>query len=312
MSTHIAPPLSVEGEEGQPPTPDIPEWAFDYWVARRLSALGFGAHTVANLLHRTRGVVQNWVAERNADLREPTSEEEGEIKRRLENLRRRVTLKHMDYFVATRLFGRDLSSSFISRHLGVPLTTIRTWRQGRIPLGVKEGFVDAELIERKMEVLWQDLLKELSQEDLAYHLALRMAAASQRDGRRIVGSKVIARVLARYLGMERLPEGTVGSWIDGERSPRTNQFVHDEFVTERYQDLLTYLTREHLSYHLSARLRTLGWRTRDIARQLGVPPSQVRSWITKGRVPPVARVFFDETLVERALQAHLRDRERSA
>ena len=164
--------------------------------------------------------MQNWIGSGRPRLGPPTLAQEQEVQAALDTLRRRVTLRNMDYFVAVELFAKGLSSSFVRRQLGVPLTTVRTWRQGRFPLGVREGFVDRALVARKMDSLWTQLLEELTLRDLPYHLALRLAAESERGGRRVVGSKVIARILQRFLGMSRLPEGTVGSWIRSASSER--------------------------------------------------------------------------------------------
>ena len=127
--------------------------AIDFRVALALSELGFGAMYTAKHLLRSRGMVQSWkkMGEKHHLARKNFNDDK--VTNRLWKIRRVTTFKNLDYHLAGRLFEYDLSSSYIARKLGIPVSTVNSWRKGNSPASVRNGFIDKELVESKFESL---------------------------------------------------------------------------------------------------------------------------------------------------------------
>jgi hypothetical protein len=285
--------------------------AIDFRVALALSKYGFGAMYTARHLLRSRGMVQSWkkMGERHYLARMPVNGDK--VTKRLWKIRRVTTFKDLDYHMATRLFTYDLSSSYIAKRLGIPISTVNSWRKGNSPSSVRDGFIDTELVDSKFTSLLAGIKRDLTTEHIDYFLALRISEDSalkdDGGGTRNIGARTISGVLKGFLGTEPLPERTVSSWIKGERKPHNieQRLIDEEFINERFQELVLELTKQQIDYHIAMELAARGWQYSAIALFLHLNKEKVRGWIKKGRGSPLAKTFKDQPYVDRVLRTML-------
>ena len=282
--------------------------AIDFRVALALSKFGFGAMYTARHLLRSRGMVQSWkkMGERHYLANKKVNREK--VAKRLWKIRRVTTFKDLDYHLASKLFDFDLSSSYIAKRLGIPVSTVNSWRKGNSPSSVRNGFIDHELIESKFNSLIASIKRDLTEENIDYFLALRISDESsnrgRRKGARNIGARTIGGILHKFLNVEPLPERTVSSWIKGERRPHNIEprLVDDEYVDERLKALVLELTREHIDFHIAKELAKRDWQYSAIALFLHLNKEKVRGWIKKDRGSPVAKIFVHQEYVDRVLK----------
>ena len=281
--------------------------AVDFRVALALDEYGFGAMFTSKQLLRSRGMVQSWkkMGERHHLARRDFNKEQ--VRTRLWKIRRVTTFKDLDYHVAQSLFDYNLSSSYISKSLDIPVSTVINWRNGNTPASIKNGFVDNELIKNKLDSVLGRIKHEITSENLEYFLTLRINEESHKalEGGRVrgIGARNISWMLRDLSGGQQIPERTVASWIKQERKPRNHdpRLVDEELLDHKFHELVLLLTKQHINYHLAKSLNKIGWTYSAIALFLGVQKEKVRGWIRKGRGSPVAKAFYDPVYVQRVL-----------
>jgi predicted transcriptional regulator len=283
--------------------------AVDFRVALALSKYGFGAMYTAKQLLRSRGMVQSWkkMGERHYLAKRKFSREK--VARRLWKIRRVTTFKDLDYHLARKLFDFDLSSSYIAKKLGIPISTVNSWRKGNSPSSVREDFIDWELVDSKFDSLLASIKRDLTGENIDYFLALTISEQARQKrsakGSRNIGARTISGILFKFLRSEEpLPERTVSSWIKGERRPHNieSRLVDEGYVNERFKELVLELSKEHIDFHIAKELEKRGWRYSAIALFLHLDKEKVRGWIKKDRGSPVAKTFVDREYVDRVLR----------
>gem|GEM_PF-2789630 len=283
----------------------------DFRVALALDQYGFGAMYTSKHLLRSRGMVQSWkkMGERHHLARKDFNKDL--VRTRLWKIRRVTTFKDLDYHVARALFDYKLSSSYISKALDIPVSTVINWRNGNTPASIKNGFVDTELINSKLDAVLGRIKREITSGNLDYFLTLRINEESHKalEGGRVrgIGARNISWMLRDLSGQTQIPERTVASWIKQERRPRNHdtRLVDEAFLEDKFHELVLMLTKQHINYHLAKALNGIGWTYSAIALFLGVQKEKVRGWIRKGRGSPVAKAFFDPVYVQRVLRTML-------
>jgi predicted transcriptional regulator len=300
-------------EKRLPPKKRLEEQkAVDFRVALALSKYGFGAMYTAKQLLRSRGMVQSWkkMGERHYLAKRKYSR--NRVVKRLWKIRRVTTFKDLDYHLAKKLFDFNLSSSYIAKKLGIPISTVNSWRKGNSPSSVRDDFIDRELVDSKFDSLLASIKRGLTEENIDYFLALKISNEAKRlrsaEGTRNIGARTISGILHKFLHSEEpLPERTVSSWIKGERRPHNIEarLVDNGLVTERFKELVLELSKEHIDFHIAKELEKRDWRYSAIALFLHLDKEKVRGWIKKDRGSPVAKTFMDRAYVDRVLRTML-------
>ncbi len=285
--------------------------AVDFRVALALSEYGFGAMYTAKHLLRSRGMVQSWKKMGDKHHLAKKNFNDDKVTKRLWKIRRVTTFQNLDYHLALRLFEYDLSSSYIARKLGLPVSTVNSWRKGNSPASVRDGFVDKELVDSKFESLLDTIKRGLTQENIDYFLAHKITQEAKKargeEGARSIGARTISQMLRDFLHIEPIPERTVSSWIKGERKPHNleHRLVSEEFIDEKFRELVLELTKKHINYHIAKALEGKGWSYSAIALFLSMDKEKLRGWIKKDRGSPVAKTFIDQIYVQRVLKTML-------
>jgi DNA-binding transcriptional regulator YiaG len=311
--------LITEDFEESPSTPrpslragsETDQLAIDFRVALALDEYGFGAMYTSKHLLRSRGMVQSWkkMGEKHHLARKDYNKDQ--VRTRLWKIRRVTTFKDLDFHVARALFDYHMSSSYISKALNIPVSTVINWRNGNSPASIKNNFVDNELIRSKLDAVLGKIKREITTKNLDYFLTLKINEESHKalDGGRVrgIGARNISWMLRDLSGSQQIPERTVASWIKQERRPRNydQKLVDEEFLDQKFTELVLMLTKQHINYHLAKALNKIGWTYSAIALFLGVQKEKVRGWIRKGRGSPVAKAFFDPIYVQRVLRTML-------
>jgi len=303
-SQEVVPDKRKEPREGN----DTEMKTVDFRVALALSEYGFGAMYTAKHLLRSRGMVQSWkkMGEKHNLAKKNYSKDK--VTNRLWKIRRVTTFKNLDFHMAQRLFEFNLSSSYIARKLNIPVSTVNSWRKGNSPASVREGFVDQELVESKINAILDTIKRDLTQENIDYFLTLKIANEARKargeEGVRGIGARTISQMLRDFLHIEPIPERTVSSWIKGERRPHNLELklVDEKFIDERFNELVLELTKQHVNYHVAKALEGKGWTYSAIALFLGLDKEKLRGWIKKDRGSPVAKTFVNKIYVERVLK----------
>ncbi len=278
-------------------------------VALILKRYKFGSNMAARYLGRPRGLVQSWMQAGESHNLARQQFKLAAFEKKLRSIRRKITQENIYYLLAKKLIDLDLPPEFIGKHLGIPLSTIRSWKRGVAPKGVKIIFIDRSLLDREYKKLL-DLLKDRStRQNMLYYLALRLSkAGSQNMGRRRIGGKTISRILTKHYRLfTPIPKETISCWIDGRRTPK-NAFsnLRDKALVEaEYQKIVNELTKEHMEYHISMELfNKYDWTYSKISKTLGLDKEKVRGWVTKGRGSPIAKCFKNNDLVNQALKEY--------
>jgi DNA-binding transcriptional regulator YiaG len=302
------PPEPAREKHGKKDASDAEMKAVDFQVALVLSRYGFGAMYTAKHLLRSRGMVQSWkkMGERHNLAKRGFSDDK--VTKRLWKIRRVTTFKDLDFHLAKKLFGFNLSSSYIARKLEIPVSTVNSWRKGNSPASVREGFVDMELVDSKFEALLEIIKRDLTAENMDYFLTLKIGQEARNlrgDAEaRGIGARTISQILRDFLHIEPIPERTVSSWIKGERRPHNLELklVDEGFIEERFKELVMELTKKHINYHLAKALEAKGWNYSAIALFLGLDKEKLRGWIKKDRGSPVAKAFVNQVYVQRVMK----------
>jgi hypothetical protein len=284
--------------------------AAEFRVALLLKKYKFGAVSIAKYLGKSRGLIQSWMQIGNKHYLAKEKIQLKRFEKIVKELRRKITKEHMDYFLSKRLIGLDLPVAFISKVLDLPTSTVRSWKNGKIPVEIKKFFYDKKLVEVEYNKLLRFLRSDLTKSNLEYHLAIRLSEEARSQGtRRKIGGRTISQILTTHFGyIEPIPEKTISCWIEKKRKPwnafkvLTNEFI----VQKEFNKILDELTYQHLSYHISMTLaEQYEWKYSKISKVLGINKEQVRGWVKKGRGSLVAKTFVNTSIVEEELKKYL-------
>lgn len=279
-------------------------------VALMLKRYKFGSNMAARYLEKPRGLVQSWMqaGESHSLARQQFKLEAFEKK--LKNIRRKITRENIYYLLAMRLIQLDLPPEYIGNHLGIPLSTIRSWKRGVAPKGVKKLFIDRTILDREYKKL-NDFLKERStRENMIYYLSLKLSEAKV-DGakRRRIGGKTISKIITKHYRLYApIPKETISCWIDGRRTPKNAflQLKDTKLVDMEFNKIIDELTLEHMDFHLSKALyEKHDWPYSKISKELQIDKEKVRGWVTKNRGSPVAKCFKNQSIIEDRLRIYV-------
>jgi hypothetical protein len=105
-------------------------------VALMLKRYKFGSNIAARYLDKPRGLVQSWMQAGESHTLAERQFQLGAFEKKLRNVRKKVTQENIYYLLAMKLMNLNLPSEYIGRHLGIPLSTVRSWKAGVSPKGV--------------------------------------------------------------------------------------------------------------------------------------------------------------------------------
>ena len=278
-------------------------------VALMLKKYKFGSNMAAKYLGKPRGLVQSWMQAGESHMLARQQFKLDAFEKKLKAIRRKITQENIYYLLAMKLIDLDLPPEFIGKHLGIPLSTIRSWKRGVSPKGVKKLFIDRNILDKEYKKLLTFLKEQSTKQNLQYYLALKLSEAGIRDeGRRRIGGKTISRILTKHFRLySPIPKETISCWIDGRRTPK-NAFLalkDKKTIEEEYQKIVDELTNEHMDYHVSLKLyNEYNWTYSKVSKTLGLDKEKVRGWVTKGRGSPIAKTFQNEYLVDQELKKY--------
>jgi hypothetical protein len=279
-------------------------------VALMLKKYKFGSNMAARYLGKPRGLVQSWMQAGESHILARQQFKLEAFEKKLKGIRRKITQENIYYLLAMKLIELELPPEFIGKHLGIPLSTIRSWKRGVAPKGVKKLFIDRNILDKEYKKLITFLKDQSTRQNMRYYLALKLSeAGAQEEGRRRIGGKTISRILTRHFRLYLpIPKETISCWIDGRRTPK-NAFMalkDRKIIDEEYERIVDELTNEFMDYHISLKLyNDHGWTYSKISKTLELDKEKVRGWVTKGRGSPIAKTFVNESLVKEELQKYI-------
>lgn len=277
----------------------------DYRVTRELVACGLGAMSISKLLMRSRGLVQSWMKLGDTHPLAKLPYDRSAVEQKVLMVRRKSTFLDLDYYMARRLFAYDLSSSFISKVLSLPTSTVNSWRNGNVPLSVRDTFIDTELVDAKFQSIVDEVKNEVTLQNMPFLLAVEIAKRTKTEGKRGIGGRAISRILSDFLGIPRIPERTVSSWISAERVPNNiaPEVVDRDVVERKFAELQREITKRNIHYHIAMTLHENGgWAYGALSLLLHQDKEKVRGWIRKSRGTAVAKRLVDQDYVNRVLE----------
>jgi hypothetical protein len=216
----------------------------------------------------------------------------------------------MYYLFAAKLLEMELPAEFIGKHLGIPPSTVRAWKEGVSPKSVKKIFVDTRYLDREFAKLREFMSYESTKDNLPYYLSLKLVSEARKSvGARRVGGKTVSAILFKHLNMARpIPKETITCWVEGRRRPKTAFEVlkDNELISEEFNRIVDALTLEHIKYHTAMALfDEHGWSYAKIAKILDLDKEKVRGWVKKGRGNPIAKTFVNQSIVREAVRNYL-------
>ncbi|UCG68165.1 MAG: hypothetical protein JSV09_10100 [Thermoplasmata archaeon] len=279
-------------------------------VALMLKRYKFGSNIAARYLGKPRGLVQSWMQAGESHVLAERQFHMGAFEKKLRNIRRKVTKENIYYLLAMKLIDLKLPPEYIGKHLGIPLSTVRSWRAGVSPKGVNRLFTDRNMVDREFKKLMQYLKYESTRQNLYYYLSLKLSENARNTlGRRRIGGKTISKILTKHFNLTRpIPKETVTCWIDGKRRPKNAFEVlkDDEIIEDEYRKIIDELTDEYLEYHIAKALHDrYNWSYSRISKTLGTNKEKVRGWIKKDRGNPMAKCFKNDDKIEEALKKYV-------
>ena len=289
---------------------DAKDDAVPFRVALILKRYKFGSNIAARYLGKPRGLVQSWMRAGESHALAESKFRLRAFEKKLKNIRQRITRENMYYLLAMRLMELDIPPEYVGRHLGLPQSTVRSWKEGVIPKGVKRVFIDRDLIEREFTNVLQFLSHKSTRENMQYYLSLKLSEMGRQNvGRRRIGGKTISRILTRHFNLtRRIPKETITCWIDGKRRPKTafEALKDTELIEKEYRMIVDELTDEHMDYHVAKALyEDHLWTYSKISKTLGLDKEKVRGWVKKDRGNPVAKCFRNQDKIEEAVKTYL-------
>jgi hypothetical protein len=279
-------------------------------VALMLKRYKFGSNMAARYLGKPRGLVQSWMQAGESHTLAQQQFRLEAFEKKLKNIRRRITRENIFYLLAMKLIELDLPPEYIGNHLGIPLSTIRSWKRGVAPKGVKKLFIDRTILDREYKKLITFLKERSTRENMIYYLSLRLSEAKVEEAkRRRIGGKTISKILTNHYRLySPIPKETISCWIDGRRTPKNAflQLKDTKLVNEEYNKIIDELTLLHLDYHLSKTLyERYDWPYSKISKILKIDKEKVRGWVTKNRGSPVAKCFKNKDIIEDKLKTYI-------
>jgi hypothetical protein len=284
--------------------------AVPYRVALMLKKYKFGSNIAARYLDKPRGLVQSWMQAGESHSLAESQFKMAAFEKKLKSVRRKATQDNLFYLLALRLFELSLPPEYIGKHLGIPPSTVRSWKEGVSPKSMNKLFVDRNMVDKEFNKLMQFLRYQSTKENLVYYLSLRLSeTARTKVGKRRIGGKTISMILTKHFNYQKpIPKETINCWIDGRRRPKNAFEVLKDpgIVEEEYKRIEDELTMEHIDYHLSKALHDrYDWSYSKISKVLGLDKERVRGWVIKGRGNPVAKCYFNEARIEEALKEYV-------
>lgn len=279
-------------------------------VALMLRRYKFGSNIAAKYLGKPRGLVQSWMQAGESHTLAEKQFQLGAFEKKLRAVRRNVTQENIYYLLAMKLIELKLPPEYIGKHLGIPLSTVRSWKEGIKPKGVNRLFIDRTILDREFKKLMQFLKFESTRRNLFYYLSLKLSErARQEVGRRRIGGKTISAILTKHFNLVRpIPKETITCWIDGTRRPKNAFEVlkDDELIEEEFRKIVDELTEEHIDYHIAKALyNDHNWSYSKISKTLNLDKEKVRGWVKKNRGNPVAKCFKNESKVEEEIKKYV-------
>jgi hypothetical protein len=278
-------------------------------VALMLKRYKFGSNMAARYLGKPRGLVQSWMQAGESHTLAREQFRLDAFEKKLKNIRRKITQENIYYLLAMKLLDLNLPPEFVGNHLGIPLSTIRSWKRGVAPKGVKKLFVDRTILDREYKKLNRFLKERSTLENMIYYLSLKLSETKRGDSRRKIGGKTISKILTKhYRFFSPIPKETISCWIDGRRTPKNAfpQLKDNKLVEREYNKIVDELTYEHMNYHLSKVLyKEYDWSYSKISKILNIDKEKVRGWVTKNRGSPVAKCFVNKDLVDERLKLYV-------
>lgn len=279
-------------------------------VALMLKRYKFGSNIAAKYLGKPRGLIQSWMEAGESHSLAERQFRLAAFEKKLRTVRRMVTQENIYYLLAMKLMELKLPPEYIGRHLGIPLSTVRSWKEGVTPKGVNRLFIDRDMVDREFKKLMRFLKFESTRQNLFYYLSIKLSEkARQKVGRRRVGGKTISAILTKHFNLGRpIPKETITCWIDGNRRPKNAFEVlkNNELIEEVYRKIVDHLTDENMDYHIAKSLHDrYNWHYSRISKTLGLDKEKVRGWVKKARGSPVAKCFKNESKVEEELRKYV-------
>jgi DNA-binding transcriptional regulator YiaG len=279
-------------------------------VALMLKRYKFGSNTVARYLGKSRGLVQSWMQAGESHALAERQFKIAAFERKLKTVRRNITKENIYYLLTMKLIDLDLPPEYIGKHMGVPTSTIRTWKEGVSPKGVKKLFIDRDYLDKEFRNVMDFLSERSTRENKFYYLAIKLSkTARQKVGRRRIGGKTISNILVNHYNLIRtIPKETITCWINGRRVPK-NAFAvlkNDDIIEEEYRNIVEDLTQKHMDYHIAKALHDrYNWKYSKISKTLGLDKEKVRGWVKKDRGNPEAKCFKNPSLIEDELKRYV-------
>lgn len=279
-------------------------------VALMLKRYRFGSNIAARYLGKPRGLVQSWMQAGESHALAHGQFRMAAFEKKLRNVRRKATSENMYYLLAMKLIELNLPPEFIGKNLGIPPSTVRSWKEGVSPKGINRLFIDRNLLDREFKKLMQFLRYHSTNENILYYLSIELSErARQKIGRRKIGGKTISKILTKHFNLVMpLPKETITCWIDGRRKPKSAfEVLKDkELIEKEFEKIVDELTIEHIDYHVALTLYNLhDWKYSRISKILELDKEKVRGWVVKGRGNPVAKCFVNEKRVEESLKKYV-------
>jgi hypothetical protein len=279
-------------------------------VALMLKRYKFGSNTVARYLGKSRGLVQSWMQAGESHALAERQFKIAAFEKKLKTVRRNITKENIYYLLTMKLIDLDLPPEYIGKHLGVPTSTIRTWKDGVSPKGVKKLFIDRDYLDKEFRNVMGFLSERSTRENKYYYLAIKLSeTARQKVGRRRIGGKTISKIMVDHYNLTRsIPKETITCWINGRRVPK-NAFAalkNDDIIEEEYRNIVDNLTQKHMDYHIAKALHDrYNWKYSKISQELELDKEKVRGWVKKDRGNPEAKCFKNPALVEEELKKYV-------
>jgi hypothetical protein len=266
----------------------------------------------ARYLGKPRGLVQSWMQAGESHTLAQQQFKLEAFEKKLKNIRRKITKENIYYLLAMKLIELDLPPEYIGNHLGIPLSTIRSWKRGVAPKGVKKLFIDRTILDREYKKLITFLKERSTRENMIYYLSLKLSEAKVENAkRRRIGGKTISKILTKHYRLySPIPKETISCWIDGRRTPKNAflQLKDTKLVEEEYNKIIDELTLEHMDFHLSKALyERYEWPYSKISKELKIDKEKVRGWVTKNRGSPVAKCFKNQEIIEDKLKTYVNE-----
>jgi len=286
--------------------------AAQFKAAMLLKKYNFGAASTAKYLGKSRGLIQSWMQIGNNHHLAKEKIKFKSFRKILKELRRNITMEHLDYFLAKRLIDLKLPAAFISKILDIPTSTVRSWRHGKVPVEVKKFFYDDKLVNREYKKLMKYLKTDTTNRNLEYYQALKLAEVARNNvGRKRIGGRIISEILTNHYGyVKPIPDKTVSCWINGTRKPwgAFKALEDEQMVLRDYRKIIDELTYQHLDYHISKTLADdHGWKYSKISQVLELDKELVRGWIKKDRGNPVAKTYVNPAIVADEVNKYLKE-----